>query len=53
MAISDEFIGVVYMLGPERLEVPKSYIKPGLGLAIVVYHSRLSDTVQICFFLVA
>lgn len=44
MAISDEFIGVVYMLSPERLEVAKSNIEPGLGLAVVVYHSRLSDT---------
>jgi hypothetical protein len=53
MAIFYEFIGVVYMLGPERLEVTKSNIEPGLGLTIVVYHSRLPDTVQVCFFLVA
>jgi hypothetical protein len=45
MAIFYEFIGVVYMLGPEWLEVMKSNIKPGLGLAVVVYHSRLSHTV--------
>lgn len=52
VAIPDEVIGVVNMLGPKWSEMLKTYLQPWLCLAVVVNYSSLSEIFNVGLVLV-